>query len=149
MKAVRPQLVLSVDLGYSPRGELYDVCLAAGLETITWNAAHKNNQLMLKRYSRANRDVHPASLSKQTWHDLQAQPWTEAERERLRRELVGSYVSGEWYGEVGAQFHTSLQEAAEIRRALDLDDRNKTAVIFSHIFWDGTFFYWNRSFWKL
>ncbi len=141
VKAVRPQLVLSVDLGYSPRGELYDVCLAAGLETITWNAAHKNNQLMLKRYSRSNRDVHPASLSTQTWHQLQTLAWTEAERERLRRELVGSYQSGEWYGEVGTQFHTALQEAAEIRRALDLDDRKKTAVIFSHIFWDGTFFY--------
>ena len=141
VKTVRPQLVLSVDLGYSPRGELFDVCLAAGLETITWNAAHKNNQLMLKRYSRANRDVHPASLSVRTWHDLQAQPWTHAERERLRRELVGSYLSGEWYGEVGTQFHTTLQEAAEIRRALDLDDRKKTAVIFSHISWDGTFFY--------
>ena len=52
VKTVRPQLVLSVDPGYSPRGELFDACLAAGLETITWNAAHKNNQLMLKRYSR-------------------------------------------------------------------------------------------------
>ena len=141
VKTLRPQLVLSVDLGYSPRGELFDVCLAAGITTITWNAAHKNNTLMLKRYSPANRDVHPASLSTKTWNDLKAGPWTESDRERLRREVVGTYLSGEWYSEVGTQFHTTLQEAAEIRRTLDLDDRKKTAVIFSHIFWDGTFFY--------
>ncbi|MBA2486789.1 MAG: hypothetical protein H0V35_11945 [Nitrospira sp.] len=141
VKTLRPQLVLSVDPGYSPRGELFDVCLAAGIDTITWNAAHKNNQLMLKRYSQANRDVHPASLSSKTWNALAAGSWTEPDRKRLRSEVVGSYLSGEWYSEVGTQFHTTLQEAEETRRTLNLDDRKKTAVIFSHIFWDGTFFY--------
>ena len=141
VKTLRPQLVLSVDPGYTPRGELFDVCLAAGIETITWNAAHRNNQLMLKRYSPANRDVHPASLSTKTWNDLKAEPWTESDRERLSRELVGSYLSGEWYGEVGTQSHANQQEANEIRRTLGLEAGKKTAVIFSHIFWDGTFFY--------
>ena len=84
VKTLRPQLVLSVDPGYTPRGELFDACLAAGIETITWNAAHRNNQLMLKRYSPANRDVHPASLSTKTWNDLKAEPWTESDRERLQ-----------------------------------------------------------------
>ncbi|MCC2643388.1 MAG: uncharacterized protein K0S45_3801 [Nitrospira sp.] len=141
VKRLDPHLVLSVDPGYSPRGELFDVCLAAGIETITWNAAHKNNQLMLKRYSSSNHDVHPASLSRKTWNHLKARPWTESDRERLRLELVGSYQSGEWYGEVGTQFHAAQQGAEEIRRTLGLDARKKTAVIFSHIFWDGTFFY--------
>lgn len=141
VQTVRPQLVLSVDPGYSPRGELFDLCLAAGIETITWNAAHKNNAVILKRYSPANRDVHPVSLSGPTWTALKTRSWTESQRERLRNELVGSYLSGEWYGEVGTQFHTAMQEAADIRRALNLDERKKTAVLFSHIFWDGTFFY--------
>lgn len=138
---VKPDLVLSVDPGYTPRGELFDVCLAAGIDTITWNAAHKNNSLMLKRYRQSNRDVHPASLSSDTWEDLKTKPWTTAEQARLRRELVDSYQSGEWYSEVGTQFHTASQDAAEVRRALALEDSKKTAVIFPHIFWDGTFFY--------
>ncbi|TXG85824.1 MAG: hypothetical protein E6R14_03995 [Thermomicrobiales bacterium] len=137
----KPDLVLSVDPGYTPRGELFDACLAAGIDTITWNAAHKNNSLMLKRYRQANRDVHPASLSSDTWRELKSRPWTEAERERLHQELVGSYQRGEWYSEVGTQFHTANQDTAEVRRALALDDGKKTAVIFPHIFWDGTFFY--------
>lgn len=140
-ESLRPDLVLSMDLGYSPRGELYDVSLAAGVETVTWNAAHRNNQLIMKRYSRENRDVHPASLSGRTWSRLQARPWTQADRDRLRQEIVGSYTTGEWYSEVGTQFHTSLVEPAAVKATLKLDPAKKTAVIFSHIFWDGTFFY--------
>lgn len=138
---LKPDLVLSVDPGYSPRGELFDVCLAAGIETMTWNAAHKNNTLMLKRYRQANRDVHPASLSSETWRDLQMKPWADRDREKVRRELIGSYQSGEWYSEVGTQFHTAGQDEAEVRRTLGLNEGKKTAVIFPHIFWDGTFFY--------
>ncbi len=138
---LKPDLVLSVDPGYSPRGELFDICLAAGIETITWNAAHKNNTLMLKRYRQANRDVHPASLSSETWRDLKTKPWADRDRERVRQELIESYQSGEWYSEVGTQFHATGQDEAEVRRALGLDEGKKTAVIFPHIFWDGTFFY--------
>ncbi len=138
---LRPQLVLSMDTGYSPRGELFDICLASGIDTITWNAAHRNNQLMLKRYSPSNREVHPASLSAATWNALQAKRWSAADRDQLRRELVGSYSSGEWYSEVGTQFHTKLEDAGEVRRTLGLEDGKKIVGIFPHIFWDGTFFY--------
>lgn len=141
VRAVVPQVALSVDPGYTPRGELFDICLASGVDTITWNAAHKNHTLMLKRYSPANRDVHPASLSNDTWADVKRTAWTPTHSARLRRELVGTYVSGEWYSEVGTQFHTALREADDLRRDLNLDPGKKTAVIFPHIFWDGTFFW--------
>ncbi|MGE0275327.1 MAG: hypothetical protein AB7G68_02125 [Nitrospiraceae bacterium] len=136
-----PQIALSVDPGYTPRGELFDICLASGIDTITWNAAHKNNQLMLKRYSPANRDVHPASLANETWSHLQRTTWGRMQASALRRELVDTYGSGEWYSEVGTQFHTALREADEVRRDLALDPIKKTVVIFPHIFWDGTFFW--------
>jgi hypothetical protein len=138
---LKPALALTIDVGYSPRGELYDQCLAAGIDTITWNAAHKNNTLMLKRYNRVNRDVHPASLSGATWEKVQAMPWGVSERESLREEIVGSYLKGEWYSEVGTQFHTQLQDPGEVRSRLSLHSAKKTAVIFPHIFWDGTFFW--------
>lgn len=141
VQVLAPRIALSVDPGYTPRGELFDLCLARGIDTITWNAAHKNNQLMLKRYSPANRDVHPASLAGDTWKDMKGAAWSRTKSDRLRRELVDTYASGEWYSEVGTQFHTSLREADEIRRDLALDPSKKTAVIFPHIFWDGTFFW--------
>ncbi len=138
---LKPALALTIDVGYSPRGELYDQCLAAGIDTITWNAAHKNNTLMFKRYNRINRDVHPASLSHASWEMIQTLPWGKSEKDSLREEIIGSYLKGEWYSEVGTQFHTQLQNPEEVRNLLSLHSTNKTAVIFPHIFWDGTFFW--------
>jgi hypothetical protein len=139
--AVRPQLALSVDPGYTPRGELYDACLAAGIDTVTWNAAHRSNALMLKRYAVGNRDVHPASLSGDSWKQIREESWTDVQQHALREELYQSYVSGDWYSEVGTQFNTRVLHPHEVRGRLDLDQIRKTAVIFPHIFWDGTFFW--------
>ncbi len=130
-----------MDPGYTPRGELYDACLAAGVDTITWNAAHCNNALMLKRYHAANSDVHPASLSDDTWKRLQAEPWTDGKRQAIGSELRRAYTSGDWYSEVGTQFNTRPVTSGELRARLGLDANRKTAVIFPHIFWDGTFFW--------
>lgn len=141
VSAVKPDLVLSMDPGYTPRGELYDACLAAGVDTITWNAAHRNNTLMLKRYRAGNCDVHPASLSDDTWRRLREEPWTDEKRQMIRDELYRSYASGDWYSEVGTQFNTRSVTRDEIIQRLTLDARRKTAVIFPHIFWDGTFFW--------
>ncbi len=141
LDALKPDLALTIDVGYSPRGELYDLCLAAEIDTITWNAAHRNNTLMFKRYNQKNRDVHPASLAPDTWETVKTRPWGAKQSESLREEIVGSYVKGEWYSEVGTQFHTRVQDAAEVRAALTTDPAKKTAVIFPHIFWDGTFFW--------
>jgi hypothetical protein len=138
---LRPRLALSIDPGYTPRGELFDLCRISGIDTITWNAAHKNNTLMLKRYAAGNVGSHPASLSRETWDRIKTAPWSERQREDLREEVIGSYTRGEWYSEVGTQFHTRTFAADEVHRLLKLDEAKKTAVIFSHIFWDGTLFW--------
>ncbi|MBI3392624.1 MAG: hypothetical protein HY039_05490 [Nitrospirae bacterium] len=59
----------------------------------------------------------------------------------LHRELSENYRSGEWYSEVGTQFEKRFFAADELCRMLRLDPPKKTAVIFPHIVWDGTFFY--------
>jgi hypothetical protein len=138
---IRPIIALTLDPGYTPRGELYDACLAAGVDSITWNAAHKSNTLMLKRYTRENRDVHPSSLSDDTWRQLLEVEWNESFRQQLRQELYSSYASGDWYSEVGTQFNTRMLENTELQERLGLDPYKKTAFIFPHIFWDGTFFW--------
>jgi hypothetical protein len=138
---VRPGLVLFVDRGYTPEGELFDICLANGIDVITWNAAHKNNALMIKRYTHENRDEHPASLSAESWAWVRQKKWTDAHRQRLQGELRSCYTSGEWYSEVGTQFNTRMLDTQEIRQRFGFQQGRKTAVIFPHILWDGTFFY--------
>ena len=141
IQKVKPQLVVFVDRGYTPDGELFDVCLGNGIDVITWNAAHKDNAIMIKRYTRENRDEHPASLSAESWEWMQGIEWSEAHRQRLFSELRRCYATGEWYSEVGTQFKTRITSSAEVRNRLGLQGERKTAVIFPHILWDGTFFY--------
>ncbi|MBI3321938.1 MAG: hypothetical protein HYZ91_06705 [Candidatus Omnitrophica bacterium] len=141
VRRIRPGLAMFVDKGYTPQGELFDVCINADVDAVIWNTAHKSNTLMLKRYRAQNHDDHPASLSDSTWAFVQRMDWTPAHRQRLQEELSRSYLTGDWFSEVGTQFNTRLLDAEEIRRRLGLDPRKKVAVIFPHILWDGTFFW--------
>ncbi len=136
-----PKAVVLVDRGYSPFGEIFDVCVNCGIAVYTWNAAHRDNTIMLKRYHADNRDSHPSSLSPESWAHLLEAPWGERQLEHLNRELAESYNSGEWYGEVGTQFGKRVWTVEEIVSRLGLDSEKKTAVVFAHIFWDATFFW--------
>lgn len=138
---VRPSLLLVQDRGYSPIGELFDEALIRGIPVYTWNVAHKNNAIILKRYTNQNRDAHPASLDPLTWQNLQRESFSEQDWQRLRQEWESCYASGEWYGEVGTQTVGRLTEKDLLIGRLGLDPQKKTAVIFSHIFWDATFFW--------
>lgn len=141
LEDIRPDAAVFVDRGYSPAGELFDACLKRGIPAYTWNAAHRNNAVLLKRYTMANADVHPSSLSADSWRALRAMPWMEEHWRKVRDELYGCYTSGEWYGEVGTQVNKSLLGRGELARRLALDPAKKTAVIFPHILWDATFFW--------
>ncbi len=141
LNKLRPSALVLVDRGYSPSGEFFDTCIEASIPVFTWNAGHRNDSLVLKRYTRNNHDVHPSSLSNDTWSKLKSMPWSVQNDERVLQELERCYSSGEWYGEVGTQFNKKSVDKETLIRQLGLDPRLKTAVIFPHIFWDATFFW--------
>jgi len=138
---VAPQAALFVDRGYSSAGEFFDAFTQHGIPCYTWNAAHRDNALLLKRYSLKNRDTHPSSLSEKSWALIRDMPWDEEKLEEIHRELFHCYSSGQWYGEVGTQFNKKLVDPHSLGSLLGLDPGKKTAVIYSHIFWDATFFW--------
>ena len=137
----KPKLLVVVDRGYTPYGEMFDACINKNIPIVTWNVAHRDNTIMLKRYHDGNRDSHPSSLSQQSWNAIKQLKWTDKRREELYHELASSYESGEWYGEVGTQFGKKSFAEGEIIKTFGLDPERKIAVIFSHIFWDATFFW--------
>lgn len=141
LQKLKPNALVLVDRGYSPSGELFDTFIKSGIPVFTWNAAHRNDSLMLKRYTHSNRDVHPSSLSEDTWARIKALPWNFSNRERVLQELERCYTSGEWYGEVGTQFNKKAVDKEALAQQLGLDPSRKTAMIFPHIFWDATFFW--------
>ena len=127
------------DRGYSPAGELYDACMALGIPVTTWNAAHRNDTLMLKRYDCANQNVHPSSISQKSWKQIKNMNWTKSQSNSVFQELHQCYSSGEWYGEVGTQIKKKLLNKSTLIKNLQLDTKVKTIGIFPHIFWDATF----------
>lgn len=140
---LKPDAVVVTDR-YTPAAQLFDMAVGRGVPVITLNAGHRNNILMLKRYGQANREAHPFSLSEATWERLCAMPWDEDKSSTVMNELEYCYRSGEWFSEVGTQFNTQLFDRSSLLRELGFSPDRKTAVVFPHIFWDGTFF-WGRD----
>ena len=138
---LKPEAAMFLERGYTPYGEFFDVAINYGLNTIQWCGSHRDDSFTLKRYNKNNMDRHPASLSEKTWEMLKRMPWRDDFDKYVRDELFQNYSSGKWFSEVGTQFNTKLMEPNEVRKMLDIDSSKKTAVLFSHLFWDATFFW--------
>jgi hypothetical protein len=135
----QPSWILTDDTAYTPRGEILDVCVEAGIPVIRWFPAHKSSTLMLKRYTSSNRDHDLNSLSDASWRIVREMNWNSNRSEDLKRELSACYAQGIWYGEAGTQFDKHLLDVDSVRHSLRLDPSKKTAFIFPHISWDASF----------
>lgn len=138
LQQLRPQLMLSFDVEYTPGGQLFDKCMESGVEVVTYREGHKRDTLILKRYSPQNRDQNPVSLSEESWEAVKSMEWSIVFRNELREELYNSYASGDWYNSGGTQSTTRLMDANAIRKQLGLSPEKKTAFIFPHIPWDAS-----------
>jgi len=137
----QPKHTLFLERGYTPYGEFFELSQLLGLNTMQWCGTHRDNGLMLKRYTAGNSDRHPASLSAKTWQMLLELPWDVRKRDCVRNELFQNYQSGRWFSEVGTQFNTQIFDRQIVLEQLGLNPNKKTAVLFSHLFWDATFFW--------
>lgn len=136
----RPDSILFTDRGYSGQGELFDLALYRGIDTIAWGDSYRSNLLIFKRYHPGNERDHLASLSAETWRQLLAMRWRPEYGREVREVIRDSYESQDWFSSYGVQFGKRLMARQEIRTRLGLSPADKTAVIFPHILWDGSFF---------
>jgi hypothetical protein len=138
---IKPRTVVFLEKGYSPAGQLYETALARGVDAVQYVHGHGADLLLLKRFGPANRFTHPAEPSAATWSRVLAQPHDAARTETVRGSIRDAYGRGEWfnrkYGQAGKRFMT----VEELKRSLQLDVARPTAVIFTHVGWDATFFY--------
>lgn len=137
---VRPEVAFFLDKDYVGIGSIYDLALNRGIDAIQWCGAHRDDAFTLKRFTSDTRHVHPQSLSKETWELARSMSWTTEREEELVDEFKSRYEDGQW-GSYYNRPYGALKHRAEIERELGLDPRKKTAVIFSHILWDSTFFW--------
>ncbi len=142
----RPDIAVFVERGYTPAGEIFDACLLHGVDTIQWCGAPQSDCLIYRRYSLSTRAEHPLALSDSMWQRLLAMPWRAQDDEAVVKRIADNYESGAWYNRQQLQDGKCVFSADELRATLGLDPRKKTAVIFSHILYDATFFYGDNLF---
>ena len=146
LNEIRPDLALFNERGYTPSGEIFDLCLNRGIDTIQWLGAPQADRLLFKRYDRDNRPVHPLALDDSTWQRLKSVAWTQAQEQELMNQLASHYGSGAWFNRQQLQEGKKLMDETAVRAALGVAEGRKIAVIFCHILYDATFFYGDSLF---
>jgi len=141
LKEIQPACVLLMDRGYSGYGELFELAVNQGIDTITWHLGHKTNRLLLKRYHLGNERDHPFSPSDESWRRLCSIPWKPDYGRQVREELFDCYKTQDWFSFVGTQFDKPILSEEMTRQKLGLSRDRRVAVIFPHILWDGSFFF--------
>jgi hypothetical protein len=141
LERVRPQLLLLLEKGLSPAAEIVGVGLARGIPVIQYVGSQRSAAYVLKRFSYESRHQHPFSLDPQSWGRAKRMSWGPSQEARVMRDLEESYRSGTWFNRKFLHQGKRIKSAAEVRAQLGLDPAKKTAVIFSHVLWDATFFY--------
>jgi Capsule polysaccharide biosynthesis protein len=137
----RPAIVLLLEKGVTPMAELLGVCLREGIPVVQYAGAQTTDTYALKRYSSANATAHPFSLDEATWAEAKRMPWSRQAEDAIMAELAEGYRSGTWFNRKFLHTGKRIKPAAEVRDQLGLEASKKTAVIFSHVLWDATFFY--------
>lgn len=140
LEEIKPDCAVFLDPGYLGQGELFDLALRRGIQALRWQGGHKSNILLFKRYHSGNEREHHASLSGESWRRICSIPWTPDHSRRIREELFRCYETQDWFSSVGTQFGKSVLSQEATRQKLGLSSDRKVAVIFPHIFWDGSFF---------
>ncbi len=139
--AARPvKKIIVRDAGYTPNGGIYEVGLLNGIDCIRCEMAQMRGHWLLKRYDLVSRGQALFSLSEQSWKRLRDQPLTSSQERELEENFKERYDPGsvvDLYKYQDGKLHARPQE---VRSKLGLDPHKKTAVIFSHISWDASFF---------
>lgn len=137
----RPALAMVLEKGLSPSAEIFGVCVAAGVDVVQYSGSQNLNDFVLRRFTFANRQQHPFSLSPDSWAAAQAMSWSAEQEAAVLRLFEQSYRTGAWFKRKYLHSDKRIEDAAATRAHLRLDPHKKTAVIFSHVLWDATFFY--------
>jgi len=144
---ISPEQILFLEKGYTPYGEIFDVAIKHGHRPVQFHHSQCPDALNVKRYGPHNIKLHAFSISPSTWGKVQATlEWKEMKEKQLMDALERSYREGIWFDRDIYQTHVKVKSADEVKSELGLDSSKKTAIIFSHVLWDATFFYGSNLF---
>lgn len=141
LEKLNPDILIILDRGYSPEAEIFHTALVKKIKCIEIHLGHRSDFLAFKKYSLNNKNDHFNSLSQKTLNLLKKIKIRTSYKKQVIEELKFCYNTGKWFEEVGTQIEKKHITRKMFLEKFNLDPKKKIAVLFSHIFWDGTFFY--------
>ena len=141
LEQARPAIALLLEKGLSPAAEIFGACLARDIPVVQYVNSQSMNDWALKRFTLENRHQHPFSLDASTWQQVKQMAWSPELEDEILQDFEESYESGTWFNRKFLHQGKQIKSAEVVRQQLGLDSAKKTAVIFSHVLWDATFFY--------
>ena len=141
LEQTKPVLAFAIEKGLSPGAELFGAAAARGIPFIQQTSSQNPSDFILRRYDFENRHQHPFSLSPETWSHAKTMPWSGAHEQTLMDDFADGYLSGKWFNRKFLHEERKIKSREEVFKQLGLDPSKKTAVVFSHVLWDATFFY--------
>lgn len=132
---------LFIDKGYVGEGELIQVLSQRNKKIFNFFSFFKNNQIIIKNFTNCSYRKHPAELSDETWNKVKENALSQNSYNDMKKKIELAYKNNEWYPSAGTVLNKSFSNEKEIRQYLNFSNNNKIACIFSHIFWDGSFFF--------
>ncbi|MBO8244224.1 hypothetical protein HA145_07005 [Prochlorococcus marinus XMU1411] len=143
---IKPNLLIFIERGYSPSGELFDNALNMGINVIQYLSGPENNNLIFKSYNSKNKNDHPISIGKDTMKVLNNLKFDSQDQKKIIDKIKSNYEDGKWFNRQQLQLGKLIFSPDETRKLLKVEKGRKVAVIFSHILYDATFFYGNNIF---
>jgi hypothetical protein len=137
----KPEFIVLSEKGLSPAAEIFGVCVANGIPVIQYVHSQGISDLVFKRYNYSNRFQHPFSLDVETWDQVKKMEWSIDYETQLMKDFENGYKQGTWFKRKYLHSGKKIKTAEEVKAQLGLNPNKKTAVIFSHVLWDATFFY--------
>jgi hypothetical protein len=135
-----PAVVLVQESNYSVNGPTADVATARGADVIHSIDLWRDDAIMSKRLTAANRRTDPKSASTETVDRLVDTVPAEERDDAVDADFVARYSSAWTLGRV-FQPDTETRTPDEIVTELGLDPTKPTAVVFAHVLWDATLFF--------
>ena len=140
---VAPEVVLVEEANYAVNGPLVDVAVARGIDVIQTIVTWRDDALMSKRLTTANRRVDAKSVAPETLTRLTTDHGfpPPAELDAQLDADFGYRYDGRWAQSAQFQPNTRAFTGDQIVEAIGLDPAKPTAVVFAHVLWDATLFF--------
>jgi hypothetical protein len=140
VRELAPRVLLVQEANYSTNGPLVDVAVRHGIDVIQSVPIWRDDALVSKRLTTATRRHDAKSVAPGTVARVQREVSTHARDAALDADFAARY-GGVWELARRLQPGTEARSAQEIVAELGLDPDLATAVIFTHVLWDGSLFY--------